>query len=131
MISRIRAALEKRIAALDGFPTAWENVPFTPVAGVAYQRVSLMPMAAQTDALDMRTAREDGMLQILLCYPTGKGTGEAHARAETIRAHFSPGTDLIEAGQRVRIIRHPSVSTGFVEADRYVLPITVRYTSNV
>jgi hypothetical protein len=127
-----RAALEVALAAMSpALATAWENAPYTPVAGTPYQRVTLL--LAEPANLEMGSARytEQGYLQISLAYPLNAGAGAATARAELIRSTFYRGASFTSGGVTVNIEKTPEIAPGRVEEDRYVIPVKVRFFAHV
>lgn len=126
----IRAALEVALAAMSpALATAYENTPFTPTVGTPYQRVYLL--AADPLNPEMGTFTQDrGYLQISLAYPLNTGPGAALARAELIRDTFYRGRSFTAGGVTVIVEKTPEISPAIIEADRYVLPVKVRFFAN-
>lgn len=140
----VRRAFEDTLAAMpSGIATAWENVPYTPVAGTPYQRAFLLP--AEPDNPEMgRFTQERGIFQINLLYPLGQGAGDALRQAERIRSTFYRGRTITVAiiddwfeyystadgTVKTVIERTPEISPGFAEEDRFVLPVRVRFYAN-
>lgn len=125
----ISQALETRLSAMSpALATAWENVTFTPTAGTPYQRANLLPATPNDYALG-QGSQEIGILQVSVCYPLNKGRGDALARAEAIRAAFPKNLKLPVSGpMAVKIIRTPAIAAGFVDGDRWVIPVTIRWS---
>lgn len=124
----IQAALEKKLAAISpALSTAYENVPFTPVQGTPYQRINLLPNATQDRAISADVRECVGLFQVSLCYPVGSGRGAAQARADAIDAAFKPVQRLTEGVLKVEITRSAQVAAGFVDGDRWIVPVTVEY----
>lgn len=128
----VRAALE---GALNGITpaisTAWENAPFTPVSGTAYQKVNLL--LADPDNLGFGSGpyREQGYLQVSLMYPLATGPAAAGARAELIRSTFYRGLSLINNGITVLIEKTPTIGSGTVDGDRWMIPVKIRFFANI
>lgn len=128
----IRAALESALDAMSpALATAWENTPYTPVAGTDYQRVYLLLAEPASLEMHKRIHREQGFLQISLCYPLGIGPSAATARAELIRATFYAGRTFTSGGFTAVIDGTPEIAPAAIEDDRYVLPVRVRFYSHV
>lgn len=128
----IRSLLEAALAAMTpALATAWENVPFTPVTGAAYQRAHLL--LSEPDSIEMSGGhyREQGFLQVTLCYPLNAGAVPAAQRAELIRDTFYRGKTLNGSGISLIVEEHPEIMPGVVEEDRYVLPVRVRFFANI
>jgi len=131
-IRSIRAALEVALNAVSpSLSTQFENVPFTPVQGTAYQRVNLLRGTSENPALGASMSREVGILQVTLCYPLGAGPQAAEDRAELLRSTFARGASFTAGGVTVHITGTTSVGPAYVEADRYCIPVSVRYHANV
>lgn len=132
-IVAVRKALEVRLKALSpALATAWENEAFNPPgASTPYQRVSLLPARPDNPEQGGGFYREQGILQISLCYPRGKGTKAAGDRAEALRAHFPRALSLTADGVVVTIENTPAVAPHLIDADRYVVPVSVRWFANI
>jgi uncharacterized membrane protein len=129
---KISAAFEKRLKALDSsFPTAVENLPFTPVTGTAYQRIRLLPATPENPTMGDNYHRETGFCEIVLFYHVNTGRGAAQVKAEAIKNHFPRNLSLTEAGQVIKIDRTPSVNVPIQVDDRYCIPITISYFSEI
>jgi hypothetical protein len=131
-IESVRAALEAALNALSPpIQTAWENVPYTPADGVAFQRVTLIPASPGNDEIS-RSYVERGVFQITLAYPPGNGPRDAAARAELIRAAFYRGRSLVNGGLTVTIERTPEIGVGQIDPNgRWVVPVRLRYMAPV
>lgn len=126
----IRAALEAALAAMTpALATAWENAPYTPVVNTPYQRVYLLAADPLNPEMGTHTI-ERGYLQISLAYPLNTGPATAGARAELIRDTFYRGRSFTAGGVTVIVEKTPEVSPAIIEADRYVLPVKVRFFAN-
>ena len=127
----IRKALEKRLKAIaPTFETAFENAAFTPTPGTPYQKVYLLP-ATPDNQEKGSTYFERGIFQVTLCYPKDKGPGDAETKAAAIRAAFKKGTSSVEDGVRTLIILTPRISAGFPDGDRYCIPISITWQSQI
>lgn len=126
----IRAALETALAAISPpLATAYENAPYTPAVGTPYQRVFMLAADPLNPEMGTHTI-ERGYLQISLAYPLNAGPGAAGARAELIRNTFYRGRSFTAGGVTVIVEKTPEVSPAIIEADRYVLPVKVRFFAN-
>lgn len=111
--SAIRAALEGHLATLTpSWPTAWENVPFTPTAGQPWQRATILFADTRPLGLSAGAPEEwSGHLHIQVWTPAGQGPQAAEARAALligdraagITGHFYRGQSLISGGATVTI----------------------------
>lgn len=131
-IDKVRSALETALNAMTpALSTAWENGPFTPINGTAYQRVNLLTAEPENPSIGNTLYREIGILQITLMYPKDTGSGGANARAELIRTTFKRGNSFTKDGVKVIVERTPEVSPGRVDGDRWSVPVRVRWYANV
>ena len=123
----VRAALEGALNSINpSIGCAWENAPYTPTHGTAYQAVFLM--AAEPANIEIGSAyTERGYLQINLFYPLDTGPGAAEARAELIRSTFTRGASFTASGITVHIERTPEIGPARIEDDRYFLPVRIRF----
>ncbi len=127
----IRAALETRLAAMSpALATAYENTAFTPVAGVPYQRLSLM-RAQPVNPEYGQGQQAQGIFQITLEYPLNVGPGVAELRAKLIADWFYRTLSLTASGVVVTINRASYIMAGFVDGDRWAVPVRVYYYSNI
>lgn len=128
----IRRALEKTLAALTPeLSTAFENTKFTPVVGTPYQRANLL-RASPADLEMSRTLTElSGIFQVTLFYPIGNGTNDIEERAEIVKALFKPPMSIAESGTVVNIFNTTKIATGYIDEDRYVVPISIPWTAQV
>lgn len=131
-IAKVRAALETRLGTLTpALPTAFENAAFTPVAGTPYQRVFLLPATPDNEVLGCDYYREIGILQVSLYYPVNGGPGTAQARAQLLRTHFKRGTTMTSGGVTTTVSATPAIAPAFVDGDRYVIPVSIRYRAEI
>ena len=131
-IVTIRRLLEVRLNAnAGGLPIAFENVPYQPTQGTAYQRCTLLP--AQSDNPTMGTAhyRQPGIFQVSLFYPQSVGPASASARAEALRAIFPRGLSLEDAGVRVLVASTPSISSGNNVEGWFTLTVSIPFTADI
>lgn len=127
----VRAALETALNGMSpSLATAWESVAYTPTAGTAYQRVWLMPARPVNNEISANY-REQGILQIDLCYPLNTGPAAAATRAELIRSTFKRGNSFTSSGVTAVISDVPEIRPGRIEGDRYVLQVDIRFYAHV
>lgn len=128
----VRAALENRLATLSpNLSTAYENVSFTPVAGIAYQRANLLPNTPDNSIQGAATYFERGIFQVTACYPTGTGPAAADTQAQAVRNHFKRGTSMVESFITVIVTDTPRQSTGFVDGDRWCVPVSIPFQAQI
>lgn len=131
-ILKISAAFEKKLATIASpLSTAYENVPFVPVTGTPYQRVRLLPATPENPTLGDGYYREVGFFEIVLFFPLNNGRADAQTRAEAIKNLFPRGLSMIESGQTVVIPRTPTIGLATQLDDRYIVPITIEYYSEI
>lgn len=127
----IRRAFEKQLKLIDPtFPTAYENVSFTPNEN-AYQRCKLVPSRPENPSIGDGYYRETGQFIIFLCYPVNTGTLEAFIKASNIREHFERGLSFTESGIQVRIESTPQIAGGMNVEDRYIVPVIIEYFADI
>lgn len=128
----IRAALEARLNAMSpAVSTAYENVAFTPVSGTAFQRTNLLRANPDNPIIGTGFYRELGVFQVSLHYPLNAGPSPAETRAELVRTQFKRGTTLTSGGITVTIDGTPTIASGFVDGDRWVVPVSIPYWANI
>ena len=131
-ILSIKRALERHLGLLTpAISTAYENVPFTPVAGTPYQRVVVVTDKVVNPVMGSEYYREEGELQIFLAYPIGKGSKDALTRAELIQSHFKRGNVLIEDNVRVNFYRTGKIQGSLLTTDRLIVPVVIPYVAEV
>jgi hypothetical protein len=131
-IVSIRAALESKLNGISpALATAWENAPYTPITGTAYQRVWLLVAEPGNPTFGDDYYREQGILQVTLYYPLQTGSGTAAARADLIRTTFKRGTSMTSGSNTVIVYRTPEISNGRVEGDRWALPVRIRWYAGI
>jgi hypothetical protein len=131
-VSLIRAMLESRLNTLSpALATAWENAPYTPVAGTPYQRAWLLIATPDNSTMGDGYFREQGIFQITLMYPLQTGTSTAAIRAEAIRTAFKRGTSMTGNGITVRVELTPEIAVGRVDEDRWALPVKIRWSAGI
>lgn len=127
----IRAALETALNGMSpSLATAWESVAYTPTAGTAYQRVWLLPARPVNNEISA-SHREQGILQVTLCYPLNTGPAAAAARAELLRDTFTRGATFTSGGIKTTVSDVPEVLPAYVEGDRYCLPVRIRWFAHI
>lgn len=131
-LATIRAALEAAavVALGDGFSIAWENHPFTPVAGVPYAQVTLLPAQPVNPEIG-QTFIESGIFQINLFYPKGPGSAAATTKAQAIRTAFYYGRTLSSGGINVIIFVTPEIGVARPDNDLFMIPVRVRWRAFV
>jgi hypothetical protein len=126
-LAAVRAALEGALNGMSpSLATAWENVPYEPTNGTAWQRATLLP--AEPDNLEIGgLITERGLMQVTLCYPLNAGVAAPLARAELIRSTFPRGASFTSDGVTTTIERTPEIGPATAEPDYFSLPVRIRY----
>jgi len=128
----IRAALETALNAMTpALPIAWENVPYVPTTGAAYQRATLLFAQPDNATMGDDFYREQGFFQIDLCYPRDTGPLAANSRATLIRTAFARGSSFTKSGIVTTVSNTPEIRPAFIDGDFYIVPIRVRFFSNI
>ena len=131
-IISVRAALEAKLNAMTpALASSWENVPFTPVAGTAYQAAYVLPATPSNPTLGDGFYREQGLFQVSLFYPLQTGTLTAATRAQAIRTAFKRGTTMTSGSVKVIVDRTPEIGQGRVDGDRWMIPCKIRWYAGV
>ena len=129
---KIKAALEIALASITpALITVFENADYVPVTGTPYQRVNIMSIEPENPTFGDNFRRERGIFQVSLMYPLNAGAGTAITQAELIRQKFYRGATFVNAGVTVTIERTPEVSAGYVDVDRWRVPVKVRFYANI
>lgn len=125
----IRQALEVALAAMSpSLPTAYENAPYTPTTGTAWQRVNIMHAEPRPLEQGGKLHEEPGFMQVTLFYPPNTGPAAAEARAELIRSTFKHGSQFTASGVTVTVSNTPSI-TMIPEEDWFSLSVRVPFYS--
>jgi hypothetical protein len=131
-IVSVRAALEVKLSAMTpALVIAWENAPYTPVAGTPYQAAYLLPATPDNPTMGDSFYREQGIFQVSLFYPLQVGPKAAADRAELIRTTFKRGTSMVSGTVTVRVARTPEIGQGRVDGDRWHVPVRIVYCAGV
>ena len=129
-IRQIKVALEKRLKLAPNIPAlAYENTPYTPVAGTPYARVDHLTNTPVDHAVSADVVGLMGYMNVLLLYPAGNGAGAADVMAQAIQDHFAPVQELVNGDVAVQIVRTPDIRPGMVDGDRWAVPVRVYWQS--
>ena len=111
----IQLALDTRLNELTGgLPIAWENVNYTPVAGRAWLRPTLINSDSQTICMGDGNQSNPGIYRVDAFYPVGNGSGLVLEKLDQIFEHFKSQPILL-AGTTTVWIRNVSVLPRVVE----------------
>lgn len=107
----IRQALETALNGMSpSLPTAWENVPFEPTTGIAWQAAFVLGANPRPLEMSGKWHEEPGVFQINLHYPPNTGPAAAETRAELIRSTFKHGTEFTASGVTVMVSNTPAIT---------------------
>lgn len=130
-IVSIRAALETALAAMSpALATANENVSYSPTPGTPYQDVAVL-FARPDNTENSASHLSQGFMQVTLRYPLNTGSAAAATRAEAIRTAFPRGRSLTSGAVKVTITDTPEILPAYTDADRYCVPVRVRFHSHI
>lgn len=128
----IRTALEAHLAALSpAWPTAWENVAFTPPAGQPWQRATIL--FADTRAMGIGAGAPEhwqGHLHVVLWTPADQGAQAAEARFELLAGrtgHFQRGQVLTAGDVAVTILQPTTRPALTSEPQWFGLPVLIPF----
>jgi len=128
----IRKAFEKRLSLMSPLlATAYENVPYTPLVGIPYQRVNLIPATPDNVVQGASMYFERGFFQVTLCYPIGVGPAAAETQTQLVRTHFKRGTSMLESGINVAVINTPRAAPAFLDDDRFCIPVSIPFQAQI
>ena len=128
----IRQLLEVRLNAIaPSLPTAFENVPYTPIGAVPWQRINLLTAQTLNPTFGDGFKRETGILQVSLNYSENAGPSATYTRGEMVRAQFPRGLTLTSGKVRVLIDQAPSFGPAMNDGGWYRLPISIPYLADV
>ena len=129
---KIQQALETRLATMSpALDTAAENMNYTPTTGTPYQQLTMVPGEPDNSSIGQGHYIEVGVFMVTLCYPKNTGSSACRTRAEAIRTLFKRGTTMTIDGIRVIVYRTPKVSKGYVDGDRFCIPVTITYEADI
>lgn len=133
-LPRIRSLLETRLKAwadarVPPVLIAWQNLGFTPPAGI-YLRSFILP--GQTDSLDMSGYNRVfvGAHQISLVCPASVGQGAGERLAEELVALYPLYMRLALQSFEVMVSSPVSVGSAIPDEDVYVLPVSYSYRAD-
>lgn len=130
-IVSVRAALESALDDMSpALTTQYENAPFTPTPGTAYQAATLLTAEPRNDEVSASFV-EQGLFQITLRYPLNTGPAAAAARVNMIRTTFRRGATFTKDGVTVTVNRTPEILPAYTEGDRYVVPVRVPFQAPI
>lgn len=130
----IRRALENQLKAIGSVPIAPENVTYTPVIGVAYLQMNLLPANTYSPCAGAASAemvQESGVFQVTVVCPIGEGSKRAASLAEDVRDLFPKGLTMTFDGVDVMVEQSGSVAPGSISGEWYTVPVSIPYFSTI
>jgi len=129
----IRQQLETALATLTpAIDTVFDNGPvYVPVVGQPYQRVNLLFARPDNPTMGDNFYRENGFLQITLCWPVGAGAAGLDARAQMIRTAFPQGRSFTTGKVTTVIAATMEKMPGQVADAHFESAVRIPFFSNV
>lgn len=131
----IRAAFEQRLATWaaarsPALQIAYQNVAFT-APNAAYLRAYLLP--AETGSRDLLGTHRQygGVFQVSIVTPHGAGPGAAEAIVSELNTLFPVNLRITSGAITVTVTRPASAGSGLTEPGLYIVPVDIRYRSDV
>jgi len=126
IMNDIRATLDGALADLSNLPPiAFENAPFSQIAGSAHLRTSLFLTSRRPAVRGPNPQhRYQGLYQITIATPTDIATGDAFDHADTLMDAFDGSTDIIGDNATVSI-EYAELGTQVFSDPFYLLPVQV------
>lgn len=103
----VRAAIRQILTGLSGIPSefAWEGEKFTPTTGTAFLQEQLRPISSKGRGIGNGGLIEHIMTSnLVLFYPTGKGTLAIENAAAALMSSFARSTNLTYGTTSCRVM---------------------------
>lgn len=129
----IRAAIEARLLAwakaqTPAMPIAFANTDYAPSAGQCYLQGHLMPADTLNPSQGGLHKRYNGIYQVSIRTPAGKGTTDSLAIAGALEELFRCSTTLPKGGINVHIDSTPAIGPGANDGNGFwMTPVTISY----
>jgi hypothetical protein len=127
IISAKDAMLQHLVLVQPAWPTAYENIEFTPTPNSPWMRAQMLFTGPFGMGPGAQTVEEwKGVLQVSLFTPLGESSDMALQHFEAIRNHFPHGKNLTNDGFTVTVtdVTH---HTGMREPDWFHLPVSIHW----
>lgn len=127
---RIAELLRARLGAVAGVPAIiTENVTATMQPTTSYLREACLFGETFNPTLETEgMARQDGIYQIDVCTPKGKGKFDGLAHIETLKAAFKREARAMTDGALKINLEGSTTSPGRVDGEHFVYSLSVRWT---
>lgn len=123
---RIDQSLVNHFLAGDfGIGVAHENLPYQPVIGEPYAEIIVLQNDI-TPVDSSHTNETDGILRVILRYPSDTGAMNAKRKADEIFTHFKIGSQIEYETQKLTIVRQGR-APGYSEQGWYKIVMTIGY----
>lgn len=125
--AKMKRALLTRLDTMLGIPYIVPNDESTPPNAGPYASVSFLLSGPEVftcgdDGLD----EHRGVMQVLLQYPQGQGSGLLDEKADAIRESFRAGLKLTYDGQEVTVV-NAGMGNQIPFNNRFVCPVSIRF----
>jgi hypothetical protein len=126
---KIAQLLRARLAAVTGVPQViTENVTATMLANQSYLREACLFGETFNPTLEAGgMQRQDGVYQIDVCTPKGKGKFEGLAHIETLKAAFKREAGAMVDGDLRINLEGSTTSPARTEQDHFIYSLSVRW----
>jgi hypothetical protein len=109
-------------------PIAYPGINFKPDPSETYLEAVFLPNATVTRTINTGGSNQyQGMLQVSVMHPVGRGALAATDIAGRVISHFKRGTVIAGDTIAVRMIRQPYQSPSMTEPDWLRVPVTIPY----
>lgn len=128
IINDIRACLDNHLSGTSSIPAiAYQNVPYSPTTGTSFVKADMIPTSRRPAVRGLNPQmRYEGLYNLLICTPEGKGPGAGYDVADTLLARFDATTDITYNGYTVSI-DYAEVRTSYLDSPFYCTPIVVAW----
>lgn len=125
----IKDALFKKVAAvLAGKSISWPDVDFKPSPTKPYYQVEWFPSDPDRRFVGNGDSHwYEGLLQIMVCFPSGKGVDDVMNAAQEVVSAFPVGLTMQEGSTRLKVLSRPAMAVSMLIGTHYAIPVTVRY----
>lgn len=126
--SDMETAMRVQLSTLTSYPIAWEDDSYDPSQLIPYLQVQNIPIDTRAAGISSNAPnRQDSIFQVMVCTPSGSGTGTANEMADAVEAKFKRGTSFPAADGYVRMDMPPKRGKP-MHADAWsYMPISIRY----
>lgn len=130
---RIADLLERRVAAIAsslGLPIAWPNITFEPPDDAPYGRIYVLPAQTVGQDFEGELRTYQGILQINIITPAGRGVSKARGLAKSIADAFPEGLPLVDSDLTVSINGPPQIRPTIQGNIDITHPVSMQYRAD-